>query len=164
MNSITLKDLREMEAPIDMRCMFFKRFENNEVSIKELIRWLRTKNSNDYALFELWLISENPHLAKSALENGADVNLGSGRALIDAVKEENEKIVKVLLENGANPNVRKGLPLKEAVESGNLEIVELLIGAGAKHDIYEDRAMKIASKRGYYKIVEFFLKRFNYTR
>lgn len=71
---------------------------------------------------------------KQYIEDGADPNAGTGRALINAVSENDYEKTKVLLEKGARPEI--GMCIKEAKD---LKMVKLLVSYGATltANIYE---------------------------
>ncbi|KAI1067289.1 hypothetical protein LB506_004053 [Fusarium annulatum] len=81
-------------------------------------------------------------IAKMLIESGADVNLGSEKPLIQAVKRQDLALVKLLLEAGADPKMlpAKGLSvLYFAINKHELSLVNMLIHAGVSPNlsIYE---------------------------
>jgi ankyrin repeat protein len=106
------------------------------------------------------IISGNVDHAMQLVEQGKDVNAGSGCALLRAAERDQLKLVKQLLDHGADPNryiSAELTPLKGAVMSRDVQVVRTLLekGANPRDDFY---AFEVVLNFGDVEMAELFLR------
>ncbi|KAI1016961.1 hypothetical protein LB504_006961 [Fusarium proliferatum] len=81
-------------------------------------------------------------IAKMLIESGADVNFGSNKPLIEAVRHRDLDLIELMLEAGADPRLlpAKGLSaIYMAIERQELSLVNILIEAGVSPNLVIDK-------------------------
>ncbi|KAH0006078.1 Pfs, NACHT and ankyrin domain protein, partial [Aureobasidium melanogenum] len=114
-----------------------------------------------HSRFPLQAASRDDHesIVQLLLDRGADVNIGDGAALYEAVSQGYHKIVQLLLDRGADVNIRDNAALREASRLGHETIIQLLLNAGADVNARNGDALAKASRYGRYTIVQLLLSR-----
>lgn len=105
--------------------------------------------------------------AMQLVEQGADVNAGSGCAMYAAASRGQVELVKLLLEHKADPNgavsgdlsviMGASTPLEAAVISGNIEVVKMLLeyGADPRNDL---QAFTVVINFGHIEMADLLLR------
>ena len=154
MRFITVKWLRKRGACRDGIKIFMDEF-GERASVKQVIDKLRQTEKPDW---EGWLIGQGLKMAKTMIENGANIHAGDDYALRWAAENGRLKVLKFLVERGANIHARNDYALRWVARNGHLKVVEFLVEKGANIHAENDCARQWAAMDGFLKVVEFLEK------